>query len=103
MLCVFKYIQVIVINCYIGLQLIQLCKAWFLEVTGKFLVKASILYPSISPLATALPKLFCCCAVLFLACQVAAVFLLDTKWSSTISGCLAILNKGLDPCIRKDN
>ena len=82
--CVFsKYIQVIFINCYIGLQLLQLCVTQFLEVTVKFLVKASILYPSISPLTTALlPKLFLLCSSFFLACQVAAVFLLNTKWSS---------------------
>ena len=97
--CVFsKYIQVIFINCYIGLQLLQLCVTQFLEVTVKFLVKASILYPSISPLATALlPKFFfsglsgCCC------------FPSEYQVVLHISGCLAILNKGLDPCIRKDN
>lgn len=65
--CVFsKYIQVIFISCYIGLQLLQLCLIQFLEVTVKILVKASILYPSISPLATALlPKFFLLCDSFF--------------------------------------
>lgn len=86
--CVFsKYIQVIFINCYIALQLLQLCLTQFLEITVKFLIKASILYPSVSPLGTALlPNflllLLLLCDSLFLACQVAAVFLLGTKWSS---------------------
>lgn len=80
--CVFsKYIQVIFISCYIGLQL---CLIQFLEVTVKILVKASILCPSISSLATALlPKFFLLlCDSFFLAYEVAAVFLLGTKWSS---------------------
>ena len=80
--CVFsKYIQVIFISCYIGLQL---CLIQFLEVTVKILVKASILCPSISSLATALlPKfLLLVCDSFFLAYEVAAVFLLGTNWSS---------------------